>query len=99
MSFNKLISRFSTLHSKALEFVSTTWLDPYKEYFVSAWIDKFFHFGNSSTNRVEGGHSLLQKFLEVSIGNLTTIRKTFDQMINLQYTDIKRSFGESCIKN
>ncbi|KAK8946660.1 hypothetical protein KSP39_PZI007383 [Platanthera zijinensis] len=98
IEFNLLLIGYAEKNPKVFVYVVSTWIDPYKEYFVSAWVDKFLHLGNITTNRVESGHSLLKKFLEVSIGNLTTVWKKFDQMITIQHTEIKRLFGHSVIQ-
>ena len=34
-------------------YIKTTWLDPYKEKLVKAWVDQHTHFGNVVTSRVE----------------------------------------------
>ena len=38
-------------YPQAIEYVTSTWLDKYKENFVSAWTDKIMHFGNLTTNK------------------------------------------------
>ncbi|KAK8920994.1 hypothetical protein KSP39_PZI020820 [Platanthera zijinensis] len=98
MRYNAIISSYSGYYPKVVAYVSGTWVEPYKEFFVSAWIDKYLHLGNSTTNRVEGGHNHLKKFLEVSIGTLNTVWRAFDQMITLQHTEIRRAFGHSSIQ-
>ncbi|KAK8938518.1 hypothetical protein KSP39_PZI011074 [Platanthera zijinensis] len=95
---NVMLAKYSEKYPNVVNYVMTTWIEPYREYFVSAWIDNLLHFGNSTTNRVESGHSHLKRFLEVSVCNLTSIWKTFDQMLNLQHTEIKHSFGQSSIQ-
>ncbi|KAK8918713.1 hypothetical protein KSP39_PZI021107 [Platanthera zijinensis] len=97
-TFLEMKTEYEIAYPQVYSYVVTTWITPYKEYFVAAWVDMHLHLGNSTTNRVEGSHSQLKKFLEVSIGNLATIWQTFDQMINLQHTEIKRSFGQSTIQ-
>lgn len=98
MRYNSILSTYSTKYPKVISYICTTWLEPFNEPFVCAWIENYMHLDNSTTNRVEGGHSKLKKFLEVLIGNLATIWKVFDQMLCLQHTKIKRSFGHSSIQ-
>lgn len=33
------------------EYVKNTWLNPHKEKFVTAWVDRLMHMGNTTTNR------------------------------------------------
>ena len=40
-----------TRYPKALVYVKQTWLDKYKEKFITAWTDFIMHFGNMTTNR------------------------------------------------
>ncbi|KAK8923744.1 hypothetical protein KSP39_PZI019685 [Platanthera zijinensis] len=96
--FNMMLSSYAEQYPDVLRYVVTTWIEPYKEYFISAWIDKFLHLGSSTANHVESLHGQLKNFLEVSIGNLTTIWKTFDEMISHQHVEIKKSFEESTIQ-
>lgn len=97
MRYNSIISSYLAKYPKVVAYMSGTWVEPYMESFVSACIDKYLYMRNSTTNRVEGGHNLLKKFLEVSIDNLSTVWRAFDQKITLQYTEIRRAFSHSCI--
>ena len=57
---------------EVLSYVSSSWL-PFKTHFISVWTNKYSHFGNSTTSRIEGGHSYLKRFIQSSTGNLTTV--------------------------
>ena len=46
----QLCNEFS-MYQEMLQYVIDTWLNPYKERFGAAWIDKFMHFGNTTSNR------------------------------------------------
>ncbi|XP_074291362.1 PKS-NRPS hybrid synthetase cheA-like [Silene latifolia] len=59
------------------KYLKETWLDLYKERFVSAWINNILHFGNVTTNRVEGAHASLKRLLKTSNGGFNTILKQF----------------------
>lgn len=48
----QLCNEFS-MYPKALEYVKETWLNKYKGSFVSAWTDKFMHFGNTTSDRYD----------------------------------------------
>jgi hypothetical protein len=53
-------------HIEEVGYIKTTWLDPYKEKLVKAWVDQYPHFGNVVTSRVEGIHALLKGYLKRS---------------------------------
>lgn len=44
-------------HLEEVGYVRSTWLDPYKEKLVKAWVDHHAQFGNTATSRVEGIHA------------------------------------------
>ncbi|CAK8574546.1 unnamed protein product [Lathyrus sativus] len=39
-----------------IDYVKDTWLTPYRQRFVGAWINRVLHLGNTTTNRVESAH-------------------------------------------
>ena len=54
-------------HSEYLDqvgYIKTTWLIPFKEKIVKAWVNQATHFGNTATSRVEGIHALLKTYLK-----------------------------------
>ncbi|KJZ68276.1 hypothetical protein HIM_12332 [Hirsutella minnesotensis 3608] len=57
----------------AVAYAVKTWLDPWKEKFVSCFIDRHRHFGHTTTSIIEGMHSVMKKFLWSSSGDLTTV--------------------------
>ena len=56
-SEDEFITRLNALqqdfisYPQTIEYVTSTWLDKYKENFVSAWTYKIMHFGNLTTNK------------------------------------------------
>ncbi|XP_058784248.1 protein FAR-RED ELONGATED HYPOCOTYL 3-like [Vicia villosa] len=56
--------------SDFIDYVKNTWLIPYRQIFVSAWIDRVLHFGNTTTNRVESAHWKLKQMIENSLGDM-----------------------------
>ncbi|KAJ1439532.1 PKS-NRPS hybrid synthetase [Sesbania bispinosa] len=78
-----------------LNYVKNTWLIPYKEKFVGAWINKVMHLGTTTTNRVESAHSRLKNLLQDSRGDLCNCWDAMNNMITLQHTEIKASFQRS----
>ncbi|XP_038693740.1 uncharacterized protein LOC119991461 [Tripterygium wilfordii] len=82
-------------HPRVLSYVNNSWLFKYKTYFVAAWVDKFFHLGNTTTNRVESSHSKLNKYLSNSVGGFVQSFNKIDLLLQGQVVDIKASFEES----
>ncbi|QLI70720.1 uncharacterized protein G6M90_00g068640 [Metarhizium brunneum] len=62
----KFEEAYLTDYIEEVGYIKTTWLDPYKEKLVKAWVDQHLHFDNVVTSRVEGIHGLLKSHLEVS---------------------------------
>ena len=50
----KFEGQYATDYLQEVGYIRTTWLDPYKEKLVKAWVDQYPHFGNVVTSRVEG---------------------------------------------
>ncbi|XP_038693744.1 uncharacterized protein LOC119991468 [Tripterygium wilfordii] len=91
---NLLIQKYKD-YPAALTYVTESWLMNYKEYFVSAWIDKYLHLGNTTTNRVEGSHSKLKRHLTTSVHGFVTSLDAIHLLLEGQLIDIKASFEES----
>lgn len=73
---------------KCLEYVATTWL-PYKENFVSAWINCIKHRGNRTISRSEGTLARLMEHIELSEGALNTVWSDMHNLLELQFTEVK----------
>ena len=41
----------SSSYPDILDYVKSTWLNPYKDRFVEAWTNNYMHFGNTTSNR------------------------------------------------
>lgn len=65
--------------------------------FVSLWIDRHLNFGNTTTNRVEGQHAKLKKYLDGSNSSLARFLRSIDQIVQSQHTTIKGSLENSKI--
>ena len=83
--WHKLLDSFKDVHA-ATSYLEKTWL-PHKEKFMAAWTCKSLHFGNTSTSAVEGAHSALKKFLQVSTGDLYGVQQRMTQAIEHQMKD------------
>ncbi|KAK9291532.1 hypothetical protein L1049_019480 [Liquidambar formosana] len=84
-------------YPEALQYVSSSWLTPYKDRFVSAWTDTCMHFGNWTSNRVESAHARLKRQLGCSTLIFELSWGEVHSLIELQYTKIKASFEKSSI--
>lgn len=92
--FLAMNKEFST-YPEALEYVTTIWLDTYKDRFVAAWIDTCMHFGNMTTSRAESSHAKLKSQLGSNEDSFESSWTKIHNLIQLQHTDIKLSFEKS----
>ncbi|XP_038695515.1 PKS-NRPS hybrid synthetase CHGG_01239-like [Tripterygium wilfordii] len=78
-----------------MKYLKDVWLTPYKEMFVSAWTDRYPHFGNHTTNRVESQHAKLKRYLCSSQSDLERSMSWIHQVIFSQDIVIKASIERS----
>ncbi|XP_038695428.1 protein FAR1-RELATED SEQUENCE 5-like [Tripterygium wilfordii] len=78
-----------------MKYLKDVWLTPYKEMFVSAWTDRYLHFGNHTTNRVESQHAKLKSYLYSSQSDLERSMLWIHQIILSQDIAIKASIERS----
>lgn len=70
-------------------YIKTTWLDPYKEKLVKAWVDRHPHFGNVVTSRCEGIHGLLKGYLKRSTLDLFEAWRAIKHALLNQLMELK----------
>ncbi|KAL7252612.1 hypothetical protein ACSBR1_007225 [Camellia fascicularis] len=70
----------------------------FKERFVNAWTEKFAHFGNRVSSRVEGAHGKLKKYLQVSTGDLHRVKNKICLAIENEYKEIKAQLSSERIQ-
>ncbi|XP_074300785.1 uncharacterized protein LOC141632105 [Silene latifolia] len=80
------------------KYCKETWIDKYKERFVSAWTNNVLHFGNVTTNRVESAHAALKRLLRTSVGGFDTVFETIHQLVTLQIRKIDEDLETSLSK-
>ena len=80
---------------KFLTYVMTT-LDVVKKKIVRASTNHVLHLGCRTTNRVESAHALVKIYLSNSVGDLGICWEKIYDMLVIQLTAIKTSFGRSC---
>ena len=72
-TFWRAYGEFKNKHpQEAIKYVDETWVGPWKEKFVSCWVDQHRHLGHTTTSIVEGLHALMKRFLWSSTGDLAT---------------------------
>ncbi|GJS08175.1 RNA-directed DNA polymerase, eukaryota, reverse transcriptase zinc-binding domain protein [Tanacetum coccineum] len=86
---------FLSKYPRVLNYVNDTWLDKYKNHFVSASIDQSLNFGNRTTNRVESQHAKLKDYMTYDSYTLDKFVVCINKIVMSQLTAIKESFGRS----
>ncbi|KAH7857660.1 hypothetical protein Vadar_015139 [Vaccinium darrowii] len=89
------LKRDFMMYPTVLEYVDKTWLGPHKERFVCAWTDSVMHLGNYTTNRAEGHHNKLKKYLASSQCNFQNAWEKAHGLVEATITAIKCSFEKS----
>jgi len=68
------------VHENLVWYLKDTWL-VFKWNLVRFWVDQNLHFGNRATSRVEGAHSVVKGYLQVSTGNLNRVLDRIQLML------------------
>ncbi|GMP33792.1 hypothetical protein CsSME_00006954 [Camellia sinensis var. sinensis] len=89
-----MLKEFCT-YPEAIDYVTQTWLNPYKEKFVTAWTDSCMHCGNVTSDRVEKAHAKLKRQLCSGQVDFECSWTKIHNLLELQHTDIKASFEKS----
>jgi hypothetical protein len=76
-------------HLNEVGYIKATWLIPFKEKLVKAWVDKVPHFGNTATSRVEGIHALLKSYLKRSTFDLFDVWKSIQLALQNQLSELQ----------
>ncbi|XP_028053365.1 PKS-NRPS hybrid synthetase CHGG_01239-like [Camellia sinensis] len=90
----RLLTDFDT-YPEAVQYVSQSWLIPYKDKFVAVWTDNCMHFGNVTTNRAESAHAKLKWQLGSNQVNFECSWTKIHSLLELQHVDIKASFEKT----
>ncbi|XP_076888526.1 uncharacterized protein LOC143538976, partial [Bidens hawaiensis] len=83
---------------EAWYYIRDNWLVPYKEKLVSCWIDDRLNFGEHTTNRVEGQHANLKRYLPGSNNSLDSIAAFALEVVNSQMEDISATLEDSRVR-
>ena len=76
-------------HLEDIGYIKTTWLVPFKEKLVHAWVNQSMHFGNTATSRVEGIHALLKSYLKRSTFDLFDTWKAINLALQNQLAELQ----------
>ena len=88
-------------HSEYLDqvgYIKTTWLIPFKEKIVKAWVDQATHFGNTATSRVEGIHALLKTYLKQSTFDLFDAWKAIQLALLNQLSELQSNQAQQQLR-
>ncbi|CAG8503738.1 2675_t:CDS:1 [Acaulospora morrowiae] len=97
--FNKKWEELAKKYNKNLlivKYLQDTWL-PLKKHFVSLWTDRYLHLDNVTTSRVEGFHTMLKKYLQVSTGDLYVIYERISLALENQHQEIQTIISQEMI--
>ncbi|PWA47757.1 hypothetical protein CTI12_AA460500 [Artemisia annua] len=81
----------------AIVYIKDTWF-PWKDKFVSAWTEKYLHFGNRSSSRAEGAHAKLKLYLQVSTGSFLDVKKKICLAVEHEFNAIKVKLASEKIR-
>jgi len=81
-----LFDTYGTSYEALVWYLKDIWL-VFKWNLVRFWVDQNLHFGNRATSRVEGAHSTLKCYLQVSTGNLTGLLDRIQLMLENKHVE------------
>ncbi|CAG8599328.1 12567_t:CDS:1, partial [Ambispora gerdemannii] len=73
--------------SSVTTYLEETWM-PWKKRFVKTWMNTFLHLGTTVTSHIEGAHSTLKAYLQVSTEDLHRVHTSISLMITNQKKEI-----------
>ena len=90
--------KYALTNLEQVGYIKETWLLPYKEKLVAAWVDQQAHFGNTATSRVEGIHALLKSYLKRSTFDLFEAWKAIRLALNNQLSELQSNQAKQQIR-
>lgn len=81
-----------------LSYIQNTWLEPWKKLLVRAWVDQLPHFENRASSQVEGGHSTLKSYLQVSTGDLKMVYDRITLLLNNRFSEFYAAIENNKIR-
>jgi hypothetical protein len=96
--WNALQDTYDHLVPELVQYAKETWLDHYKLSLVQNFADLHLHLGNRTTSRVEGAHSVLKRYLQVSTGDLKIVFEKISILLTNQHAQYDGDFAQDQIK-
>ena len=93
----KFEKKYASTNLEQVGYIKETWLLPYKEKLVAAWVDQQAHFGNTATSRVEGIHAL-KSYLRRSTFDLFEAWKSIRLALNNQLSELRSNQAKQQIR-
>ena len=62
---------------------------------VRAWVDQHLYFGNRATSRVEGAHSMLKSYLQVSTGDLRVVYDKISLLLISRFNEFEAAVNHN----
>ena len=90
--------KYAATNLERVAYIKETWLLPYKEKLVTAWVDQKAHFGNTATSRVEGIHALLKSYLRRWTFDLFEAWKAIRLALNHQLSELRSNQAKQQIR-
>ncbi|KAJ3454421.1 hypothetical protein MRS44_018315 [Fusarium solani] len=81
--------RYLPVYVEEVGYIMETWLDPYKERFIKAWIHQHLHFEQFVTSRAEGIHRLIKSHLKHSQVDLFEAWRIIKLVLSNQLSELK----------
>ncbi|KAF4944182.1 hypothetical protein FSARC_14744 [Fusarium sarcochroum] len=85
-------------HANKVSYLIQTWLDPHKERFIKAWVDKKLNFKQYITSRAKGIHRLIKSHYKNSQVDLFEAWRTIKLVLTNQIKDLKAEQAKDNIR-
>ncbi|KAI3875991.1 hypothetical protein MKX03_026227 [Papaver bracteatum] len=94
MGLESFVRKYEKQYLEAIKYIYDNVLVN-KEFFAYAWTNEVKHFGTRTSNRVEGAHSVLKRFLGNSQGGCVECWQQMHKMHESQLITIKAKFQQT----
>ena len=89
------IQRDYTQYPRLLQYIQKTWTGPWANKFIRAYTDQYLHLGNRVTSKIEGGHSILKNYLQISTGDLKMVLEKVQLLLKSQHIEYDAAIVKS----
>ncbi|KAI3904950.1 hypothetical protein MKW92_009920 [Papaver armeniacum] len=94
MGLESFVRKYEKRYPEAIKYIYDNVLVN-KEFFAYAWTNEVKHFGTRTSNRVEGAHSVLKRFLGNSQGGFVECWQQMHKMHESQLITVKAKFQQT----